>query len=181
VRIISAHALVAVVVGTLCTSCALGNDVDSELEAARAYDGLPLYWVGDEFEGFELTHVGTGGVASVFVYGTCEITGDHGCPPPLQIQIFPLCFHLDVATASERWKRRTIRGAPVGVLDSAPVMFTERTQIKVYRGQRSTQGLALRALRALRSLNVMQPRIARVGPIPPPAPGVLEGTAPCPG
>jgi hypothetical protein len=178
---IAARALAVVFIGALCSGCAFGNDVDAELEAARAYDELPLYWVGDEFEGFQLTHVRTGDGAVGFVYGTCEITGDHGCPPPLDIQIFPLCFHLDVATASTRWKRRTIRGAPVGLLDSAPVMFTERTQIKVYRGQRSTPGLALRALRALRSLNDVQPRIERLGPIPPPAPGVLEGTAPCRG
>lgn len=178
-KTIAAQALVTVVVWTMCTSCAPGNDVGAELEAARGSDSLPLYWVGEEFEGFELTHVSTGGVAAVFVYGTCEITGDHGCPPPLQVQIFPLCFHLDVATANDRWKRRDIRGAPVGALDSAPLMFTRRTQIKVYRGQGSSPGLAIRALRTLRSLNEVPPRIARVGSIPPPAPGVLEGTAPC--
>ncbi|HEU5263125.1 MAG TPA: hypothetical protein VFU34_00705 [Gaiellaceae bacterium] len=179
-RTIAARALVAVFVGALCTGCLSGNDVDAELEAARAYDELPLYWVGDEFEGFELSHVSTGGMAVGFVYGTCEISGDHGCPPPLQIQIFPLCFHLDVATVNDRWQRRELRSAPVGVLDSAPVMFTQRTQIKVYRGQGSTPGLAIRTLQALRSLNDVPPRIGRVGPIPPPAPGVLEGTAPCP-
>lgn len=173
-------ALVAALVAMVSSGCAPGNSVDHDLEVAREYDSLPLYWVGEEFEGFELTHVSTDWFAPVaFTYGTCEITGDHGCPPPLQIQIVPLCFHLDVATANDRWNRRTIRGAPVGQLDSAPVMFTRRTQIKVYRGQHSTPGLALRALDALRSLNATNPRIGSASPIPAPVAGVLEGSEPC--
>jgi hypothetical protein len=129
----------------------------------------------------DVTYVGLGGGAVGFTYGTCEITGDHGCAPPLQIQIFPLCFHLDVAAANRVWTRRRIRGAPVGVFDGAPVMFTQQTQVKVYRGEGSDPGLALRALHALRSLNDVAPQIGPVGSIPPPPPGVLEGRAPCPG
>ena len=175
--------LVMLTVGVAIAGCSLGDDLDADLEAARESDELPLYWVGEEFEGLDITHVegALSGRSGTFVYGTCEIEADHGCPPPLQIQIFPLCFHLDVATANDRWMRRTIRGAPVGMLDSAPLMFTERAQVKVYRGQGSNPGMALRALHALRSLNLVEPRIDAVGPIPPPAPGVLEGTTPCPG
>ncbi len=180
-RLAAAASLAALALGLGAAGCSVGDDVAADLDTARKSEELPLYWVGEEFEGLELAHVATGGTAATFIYGTCEITGDHGCAPPLQIQIFPLCFHLDVATANDRWERRTIRGAPVGMLDSAPLMFTERTQIKIYRGQGSNPGMALRALRALRSLNDVQPRIGRVGPIPAPPPGVLDGTAPCPG
>jgi hypothetical protein len=51
------------------------------------------------------------------------------------------------------WKRREVRGAPVGTIDDAPVLFTDRVQVEVYRGQGSDPGLPLRALRALRSVN----------------------------
>jgi hypothetical protein len=77
------------------------------------------------------------------------------------------------------WRRRQIRGAPVGTIDNAPVMSTSRVQIKVYRGQGSDPGLALRALRALRSANDVLPVIDEDDPIPPAPRAVLAGTAPC--
>ncbi|CAN5147515.1 hypothetical protein BH09ACT13_BH09ACT13_16680 [soil metagenome] len=161
--------------------CSVGNDVSGDAEKAREFEAFPLYWAGERFEELDVSYaeLGSPAPAASFIYGTCEITGDHGCAPPLQIQIFPLCFHLDEAAANRAWTRRQIRGAPVGLFDGAPVMFTRHTQIKVYRGQDSDPGMALRALRALRSLNAVPPRIGPVGSIPPAAPGVLEGTTPC--
>ena len=167
----------ALVVGIVGAGCSIGNDVEADLETAREFNQYPLYWAGERFEELELSHVSLGGSAVGFIYGTCEITGDHGCAPPLQIQIFPLCFHLDVVAANQIWTHRRIRGTPVGVNDAAPVMFTQRTQIKVYG---SDPGQELRALRALRSLNNVPPQIGPVDPIPPSAAAVLEGTAPCP-
>lgn len=180
-RIAIVTALAALVIGIAATGCSIGDDVEADVAAARDFSAFPLYWVGERFEGLDVSYVGLGGPAAGFTYGTCEITGDHGCAPPLQIQIVPLCFHLDAAAANRAWTRRQIRGAPVGVFDAAPVMFTQQTQVKVYRGEGSDPGMALRALHALRSLNAVPPRIGPVGSIPPPAPGVLEGTASCPG
>jgi hypothetical protein len=179
-RLGACAALTMLVLGVAGGGCSIGDDVEADLDAARDFSSFPLYWAGEQFEGLGISYVELGGPAAGFGYGTCEITGDHGCAPPLQIQIFPLCFHLDFVSANRIWTRRTIRGAPVGVSDGAPVMFTPRTQIKVYRGQGSDPGMALRALRALRSLNEVRPRIGVVGQIPAPAPGVLEGSAPCP-
>jgi len=176
-RYTACAALTALVLGIVGAGCAIGDDVEADLETAREFNAYPLYWAGERFEKLDVSYVSLGGEAVGFTYGTCEITGDHGCAPPLQIQIFPLCFHLDVAAANRVWTRRQIRGAPVGVFDAAPVMFTQQTQLKVYG---SDPGMALRALRALRSLNDVPPQIGPVGSIPPPAPGVLEGTALCP-
>lgn len=174
-------ALTVVVVGIAGGGCAIGEDIAADLETAAEFDGFPFYWLGDEFEDLEVSNVALGGPAVGLTYGTCRPTGGHGCAAPLQIQIFPLCSHLDVVAANRIWARRQIRGAPVGAFDGAPVMFTRRTQIKVYRGEGSDPGLPLRALEALRSLNDLEPTIGVVGTIPPPAPGVLEGTAPCRG
>lgn len=145
-------------------------------------DVFPLYWVGERFEQWELRAIlmpGPAGFAS-FIYGDCEIVGnDGGCPPPLQIQIAPLCSHLDVAARAPIWKRRSIRGAPVGTVDSAPVLFTRGAQVKVYRGQGSDAGLAIRALRAIRSVNRVRPVIEAGERIPAPARAALAGTRPC--
>jgi hypothetical protein len=77
------------------------------------------------------------------------------------------------------WKRREVRGAPVGTIDGAPVLFTNRVQVKVYRGQGSDPGLPMRALRALRSANDVEPTIDVGDPISPASRAILSGTAPC--
>jgi hypothetical protein len=155
---------------------------DPDIDAARTFDSYPLYWVGEHFEEWDLEHINVarGGVAS-FIYGTCELEmfSDGGCPPPLAIQIQPLCAHLEFVAQAQIWKRRQVRGAPVGTIDGAPVLFTNRVQVKVYRGQGSDPGLPMRALRALRSANEIQPMIDADDPIPPAPRAVLSGTAPC--
>jgi hypothetical protein len=155
---------------------------DPDIEAARTFDGFPLYWVGERFEKWDLEHfsISPGGFA-VFSYGTCEIEWgeEGGCPAPLQIQIQPLCAYLDVVARAPIWKRREIRGAPVGTIDSAPVLFTNRVQVKVYRGQGSDPGIAMRALRAVHSVNSVEPVIDADEPIPPAPRAVLSGAAPC--
>ena len=159
-----------------------------EIAAARGFEGFPLYWVGEQFEDWDLKAVELPrfGFATL-VYGDCEVEDPDGifgpeggsCTPPLQIQIAPLCFHLDVVARAPIWKRRSVRGAPVGSSDSAPVLFTRGAQVKVYRGQGSDAGLAMRALRALRSLNAVPPVIAATGPIPAPDRRILDGSLPC--
>ena len=157
-----------------------GPDIDS----AAKFDRFPVYWLGDEFEGYELTHVEAEdwSTAAVLIYGTCEPSGyDGGCAPPVQVQDFPLCHHLDAVALPPKERRRMVRGAPVGAQDGAPVLLTRRTQIKVYRGvgTDSDPGISLRALEALRSLNTVSPVVSAGDPIPPPPAGVLAGERPC--
>jgi hypothetical protein len=137
-----------------------GPDIDS----ATTFDRFPIYWLGAEFEGRELSHVTAEdwSSAAVLIYGTCQPSGtfEPSCRPPISIQIFPLCYHLDSVALPPREPRR-MRGAPVGTQDGAPVLLTQRTQIKVYRGEGTDPGTALRALQALRSLNSVSPVISR--------------------
>lgn len=159
----------------------LGNG-DPDVEAARSFEGYPLYWVGERFGEWELEYVEVRpGGFTTFSYGTCEIGWfqDGGCAPPLQLQIQPLCAFLEFVARAPIWKRREVRGAPVGTIDGAPVLFTNRVQVKVYRGQGSDPGLPLRALRALRSANSVAPVVSADDPIPPAPRAVLAGTMPC--
>jgi hypothetical protein len=173
----------AVATATIAGGCGseVGNG-DSDLDAARNFTRHPLYWVGESFEEWDLEHVDMGtSEFATFIYGTCEPPGgiNGGCPPPLQIQIQPLCAHLETVARAPIWKRRQVRGAPVGTIDGAPVLFTNRVQVKVYRGEGSDPGLPMRALRALRSANDVAPVIQADDAIPAPPRAVLAGRAPC--
>jgi hypothetical protein len=153
-----------------------------DLDEGRSFDGYPLYWVGERFGEWELEHVEVRPDGfTTLAYGTCEIGlfQDGGCAPPLQLQIQPLCAYLEFVAEAPIWRRREIRGAPVGTIDSAPVLFTDRVQVKVYRGQGSYEGLALDALRALRSSNAVPPVLDVDDPIPGASPAVLSGAEGC--
>jgi hypothetical protein len=157
----------------------------ADIDSARSFDRFPLYWVGERFEKWDLETIDGLDYPSrtiIFIYGECEPhDGEQpSCTPPFQIQVSPLCLHLGDVARVQIWKRRRIRGAPVGTIDSAPVLFTRGAQVKVYRGEGSSRGLPLRVLRALRSVNRVPPVIAANGPIEPPTSGVLEGTWACP-
>lgn len=164
------------------SGCSLDDRPD--VDAAASFDRFPLYWLGERFERWDVTSISglqDGSSAVVVIYGTCTADGglEPSCTPPLQLQIFPLCWHLDAVAWPRPRGVRSIRGAPVGTQDSAPVLLTRETQIKVYRGEGSDAAAALRALRGLRSLNAVAPVISETDRIPPPPPGVLEGKRPC--
>jgi hypothetical protein len=176
----SLQILCAMICGLIAidTSACGGGAVDTE--AARTFKGYPLYWVGTHFEHWDLEYVDVGhGEFSSFIYGTCEVSGsDGGCPPPLEIQVQPLCTHLDVVARAPDWQRRRIRAAPVGRnLDGAPVLFTRRVQVKVYRGQGSDPGLPIRAMQALQSANDVEPALSNGELIPAAPRALLSGAA----
>jgi hypothetical protein len=178
---LSALFSVALVMG----GCSAGGMSKADVEQARHFEAFPLYWVGQRFEKWELEAIdGLDGPAQfvTFIYGTCTPhDGDEpSCVPPIEIQLSPLCTHLDVVAARPIWRYRRIRGAPVGSNpDGAPVLFSSRAQVKVYRGEGTDQTVALRVLRGLRSLNRVGPVIGSGGPIPAVPDGVLTGTRPC--
>ncbi len=172
-----------VLAGAALVGCSGGSGQVEGLDQAQKFDRHPLYWVGERFEEWELEHVdiGNGEIVS-FIYGDCETSPAGGCAPPLQIQVRPLCRHLETAHRNQIWRTRRVRGAPVGTEDSAPVLYANRVQVKVYRGQGSTPGVELRALEALRSANDVKPVLGPDDPIPPSPADVLAGTAArCPG
>ena len=150
------------------------SDDEPDVDKAASFQAYPLYWLGESFEGHDLETIArlegqSSGVG--LTYGTCEISGvESSCASPLQLQISPLGDNLVSVTRSKIWRTRRIRGAPVGTEDNAPVLYSRRIQIKVYRGEGTDSGSALRALEALRSLNDVSPVVSASDPIPPPAP-----------
>jgi hypothetical protein len=62
------------------------------LGEARAFDEFPLYSAGADVDGLPLTAVlrrdGTASFVS-FVYGDCVASGDSGCAPPAEVQLWP--------------------------------------------------------------------------------------------
>lgn len=154
------------------------------MRAARQFDSFALYWLGERFEKWRLTEIlglddPTGFVT--LIYGDCEPSGgiEPTCTPPLEVQVFPLCAQLDVVARDPIWMHRRIRGAPVGTIDRAPVLFSRGAQVKVYQGEGADRGAPLRALRALRSINRIPPVISPGDRIPAPSAGILSGTERC--
>jgi len=183
-RHVSARSVAATAVSALALAlggCSGAEDVD--LEAARDFDAYPLYWAGERFEEWDVSRIELREEgSSTVVYGTC--TPPHGvdepsCTPPVEIQIQPLCRHLSAATRAPIWKRRRIRGAPVGTIDSAPVLLTRRAQVKVYRGEGTDDAAPGRVLQALRSLNDVEPVVGPEDEIPAPPAAVLAGARRC--
>ncbi len=186
-RLAAAITIALVAIGTACSTSTTVAEPKLDLHRARTFDRYPIYWVGHRFENWNLEQVLIGPDFVTLIYGTCEIDDPDGpfgaeggsCSAPLQIQIQPLCAHLAAVARAPIWRQRQIRGAPVGTIDSAPVMFTNRVQIKVYRGQGSDAGVPMRALRALRSLNDVPPVIGSDEPMPAAPRAVLSGTRLC--
>ena len=152
-----------------------------DVPAARGFDRFPLYWLGEEFEGHPLVHVDARRESSIvtFVYGDCDPPPEGGCSPPLQLQITALCPHLEIVRLPEAGRRQTIRGAPVGRADGAPVLLTRDVQIRAYWGEGVDAGIARRALAALRSVNDVAPDVDEGDPFPPAPPAILAGKRPC--
>ena len=123
-----ATVLAAVLLAT-ATACAVTTD-EPDLDAAAEFEALPIYWLGETFEGHDLERIsGLDGVGPgvTLGYGTCTPSGafEPSCTEPLQIQITPLCNHLDAVARNRVWRTRSIRAAPVGTIDGAPVLFLQ--------------------------------------------------------
>jgi len=144
-----------------------------DVEGARAFDRHAVYWLGHEFEGLPLTYLELDGAIPSVVYGDCDAS-EEPCALPLDIQITPLCRHLEAVSVPA--EPQLLRAAPVGRSDGAPVLLTRTVAIKVYAYDEAT---ALRALQALRSVNDVEPVVSATEPFPPPRAGVLDGSRPC--
>jgi hypothetical protein len=135
--------------------------------------------MGPRFGKWQLTAVALPSAPDGFVsliYGDCTPRGgdEPSCTPPVEVQVSALCSHLREVARDPVWRHRRVRGAPVGTIDGAPVLFSASAQVKVYRGEGADAGVPMRALRALRSLNRVAPVIGAADRIPPPPRGLLS-------
>lgn len=82
-----------------------------DIRAAREFKAFPLYWLGERFEKWNLTAIDGIDRPAQFVtliYGTCTPHGGEqpSCTPLLEIQVFPLCWHLETVARAPIWKHR---------------------------------------------------------------------------
>jgi hypothetical protein len=149
----------------LAAGCMHSKASEADIRAAREFQRFPLYWLGERFKDWDLAAIdGLDYDSSIitFIYGNCTPRGGEqpSCTPPLQVQVSASCSGPNTII-------RRIRGAPVGTIDSAPVLYARGAEVKVYRGEGSSPGDSIRALRALRSINRVPPLIGPTDPIPP--------------
>jgi hypothetical protein len=153
-----------------------------ELVRSRAVAEFPLYSAGDQVDGLPLTAVlrrdDTADFVS-FVYGDCVARDDEGCAPPVEVQVWPACRRNLNLYASGRPgtpvpERTTTRGVPAAFLDDGTrlELQTSRSTVVVFADSRIR---VLRVAAALRPVGEHAPS----GPLPPPAPGAVQGTLAC--
>ena len=142
------------------------------VEDARAFDDFPLFYAGPSADGLPLTAVlrrdDTASYVS-FVYGDCDASGDAGCAPPAEIQVWPSCLRsfalYDVASGSPapEWvEARGVRGA----------LFDRGTRLELETGRSLVVVFAdsrARVLRIVAELRAVDGSVDAGAPMPPPA------------
>lgn len=131
------------------------------------FDEFAIYWVGEAFGGHELRRIIReitpaqdilrGDNAVRFIYGTCEIVGEGGCPPPLQIIIQPYCVVPPelVGNGARPSGMETRRGGAESVVAGGGIrLWTGDVTIKVYATGSSLMEATIAALTSPNGLGV---------------------------
>ena len=160
--------------------------------SVAAFDEFPLYGLGDVFDDLPLTAVvkrddpptpGERVRASyvAFIYGDCVAHAEAGCPPPLEIQVWPACertisdYSLTPAGDPLPHEATFVRGVPAAFFEDhlRLELYTANVTIVVF-GLDAAQ--VRRAASALRAVNALA---AQGRMLPPPVAGALEGRLSC--
>jgi hypothetical protein len=159
---------------------------------AHAFSGFPLYWLGGSFDRLPLIAITRRKDASIagqdvradyvgFVYGECVATDETGCPPPLEVQVWPACeraladYALTPAGDPVPHRMTRVRGVPAA-------SFERVLRLELYTGDVTVVifGLVkksvLRAAAALRAANDLASDRER---LPQPVRGAMPGHLRC--
>jgi hypothetical protein len=192
--------LLALLVALAAFLLSRSDDPTAEVVAkATAFREFPLYGLGPAFEGIPV--VGflrvqlpssmaqlsagerNGSNVAALIYGTCHAEPDSGCAPPLAVQVATACtrnlslFAMNPAGTGPPIVHTRVRGVPAIWVAGHLELYTGTVTIEID----GAHALVLRAAAALMPANARARAIARAdGRLPPPAPGHLEGTVPCP-
>jgi hypothetical protein len=136
------------VVGFLCvtsTACSqtseVQKDIPGHLDRVAAANGQRSYFLGRSYSGIDLTFVEDDG--SFFVYGTCEVQGESGCAPPIQVQNDPANLPGAVRGCS---RLADIRGVPAVSLGGGLVLFTKDVAVTIFPDGEVTSDGDLRSM-----------------------------------
>ncbi len=146
-------------------------------------NAIPLYSAGDRVDGLPLSAIlqrdDTAQFVS-FVYGDCEQSGDAGCAPPAEVQVWPACrrnlaLYEDAFSSGGSPEPITVRGVPAALFDEGTrlELETQQSTIVVFADARAR---VLRIAAALRSLDGSVPRGY---PLPAPHRGEEQGAMGC--
>lgn len=176
-------ALVAVAVGLVHARPGPADDGSPRarpsfgLEDARVFDDFPLFYAGPSADGLPLTAVlrrdDTASYVS-FVYGDCDASGDAGCAPPAEIQVWPICVRslalYDRASGSPAPEWVEARGVHGALFDGGTRLELEtgRSLVVVFAGSRA------RGLRIVAELRAVDGSVGADAPLPP-APALSAG------
>jgi hypothetical protein len=149
---------------------------------ALAFTEYPLFDAGERVDGLPLAAVlrrkDTADFVS-FVYGDCVAVDDTGCPPPLEIQVWPACLRNLHLYESQRARaptpeRTSVRGVPAAFFEDGLrlELQSSRSTIVVFGDSREH---VLKAADALREVG----KNASGMPLPAPVPGAVDGALSC--
>jgi hypothetical protein len=159
---------------------------------AYSFSAFPVYWLGRSFDGLPLSAVTRRADADLpgehvranyvgFVYGDCVATDETGCPPPLEVQIWPACersladYALTPAGDPLAHRVTFVRGVPAALFERGLrlELYTEDVTIVVFG---LTQQAVLHAAAGLRAANALG---SERSTLPPPLPGAMAGRLRC--
>ena len=154
------------------------------LDQAREFSQFPLYYAGESVDGVPLVAVlrrsDSANYVS-FIYGECSASGDMGCAPPGEVQVWPACvrnparYDRNRSPISPTSVPTSVRGVPAAVFeDGHRLEIQTGAATVVVFGETPSYVTALAD--ALRGVN------NPVGPedgLPMPAAGALEGSLEC--
>jgi len=143
------------------------DDIPGRLHALAARATHPVYFLGESYQGKNLTEVDNDGT---FVYGTCESEwGDEGpCTPPTQVQN-GVAF-LPAATRGCA-RVRDVRGVPAASFGGGLAVFTGNLMVQIFGDETEDEGDLRKMGDALRPI----PRPAgSTRPLPGPTNSILR-------
>jgi hypothetical protein len=146
------------VIGAVVAAAAAGcsNEEESDLSAAKKFNGYPLYYLGDSFSGEKLNKVTapfriTGSRTVIpysFIYGDCEPGPDAGCSPPFELQNYSICDQNPLTHSNAPGLVLEARGALVHGTD----LYTGATTVRIFGIRPSEAARALRPVSGPSSL-----------------------------
>ena len=159
---------------------------------AQAFSAFPLYWLGSSFDRLPLTAITRRNDAAIaeqdvradyvgFVYGDCVATDETGCPPPLEVQVWPACqraladYALTPAGDPVPHRMTRVRGVPAA-------SFERGLRLELYTGDVTVVifGLAKHSvLRAAAALHAANGLASDRATLPQPVRGAMQGHLRC--
>jgi len=140
------------------------------LAEAQAFDGYPVYWVGEEFEGLGVTHINRlyyehplgvplppSDMITV-VYGNCNVQGTPPtCVPPISITTSSYCSRPQefTAEAAKQGEPFTVRSATAEWVSNSLVIYAGDATVNIIAATDNPRDDAMRVGDSLRSMNTL--------------------------